>query len=133
MDLAARASLVRAYRTELKQARQRRPPRTHDEQIAYERSLRGFRAGERLRQRVEAPEPDARPLSFRRLRRANVRIRSRTGSSSANGVLRNLRPYERVNAIGVASRRRRVSPGLAPGGANQRKVPLRRRYGQWAD
>lgn len=57
-------------------------------------------------------------------RRANVRMPSQTrynpGVEAAplqrNWTSRIITPSERVNTIGVRSRRRRVSPGLVPGG-----------------
>lgn len=46
--------------------------------------------------------------------RANRRLLGRSQMTGSNPIPRIITPHERVNAIGVLSRRRRVSPGLAP-------------------
>lgn len=121
--------------------------RGHRQRLAdWENSREGMRVGERLRQRLEGERPQyilarglgrreyhvrreaaanaspAKPLSFRDILRANRRMRSRTQFSGPNGVLVTLTPHERVNRIGVASRRRRVSAGLVPGGDRTRRL-----------
>lgn len=153
VDLAHRASLVRACRLEIKQRRnaQRTPEEERDANFgrwlrsadrnrprlnrrstdadrashrarvaAYESDIGrrgGFQVGERLRQIHESgngPSGSEARATFNR--RMNVRFQSRTGFSGPNGVLTTLTPSQRVNRVGTASRRRRVSPGLVPNG-----------------
>lgn len=94
----------------------------------------GFRAGEELRTIYETARREGRastPFGVRGnseeslalARRMNVQFRSRTQFAGPNGVLRVVTPSERVNVVGTASRRRRVSPGMVP--------PPRERRRRW--
>jgi len=73
----------------------------------WENSARGQAEGERLRLARERGQIDRRhPNAGDDLHRANVRMQSRTQMSGPNGVLRTITPHERVNIVGVRSRRR---------------------------
>lgn len=96
----------------------------------------GFRVGETLRAQREAGGFGVSRSSETHAalaRRSNVRIAQQTRylpgterrATDRNWTERVLTPSERVNTIGVASRRRRVSPGMVPEG------PPRRRRRNW--
>lgn len=78
----------------------------------------GFAVGERLRELHESGTMPSQGSETRAnfTRRMNVRFQSRTSFSGPDGVMTSLTPSQRVNRVGVASRRRRVSRGLVPGG-----------------
>lgn len=89
----------------------------------------GYAVGERLREMREARGPNtnrSRPFGVdgdsaahaALTRRANVTLVGRTQMTGMNpgnrGVNRVLTPSQRINEVGTRSRRRRVSPGMAP-------------------
>lgn len=76
----------------------------------------GYQTGERLREIHESGGTAGMGAEARYslARRMNTRFQSRTGFSGRDGVQMVLTPTERVNRVGVGSRRRRVSAGLVP-------------------
>lgn len=146
---ACRLELKQAYgRPKLRAGASDSERGAHRRSLAdWENSRDGMRTGERLRERLEGPRPEyilsrarlgrgeyrerripdqpeqpARPMSYRDQLRANRRMMSRTRFSGPNGILRTITPHERINAIGTASRRRHVSPGLVPGSGRAPRV-----------
>jgi hypothetical protein len=82
----------------------------------------GYQVGERLREIHESGGSAGMGAEARGAlaRRMNTRFRSRTGFSGPDGVEVVYTPTERVNRVGTASRRRRVSAGLVPNGPRRR-------------
>lgn len=81
----------------------------------WESSPRGMNLGETMRGILQNDSAgnSAHPMRNEVIHRANRQMQSRTNFSGPNGVLRTITPSERVNVVGVRSRRRRLSGSLA--------------------
>lgn len=129
MSPQARAELVAAYRVELKQARPRFDQgASYADLVRWQSSPRGMRSGERYRAKLGTRNSRGRGPTFQAMTRGNRLMRSRTQFSGPDGVERLIPPHERVNLVGVRSRRRHLSAQYAPPPIPRRKNPWR--YGR---